>query len=348
VWLAHYDTSLLHTPALATNVKVLSQQVITISERAGGRKVTIVAHSMGGLLTRACLARADCKSRVRAVYTLGTPHAGFNSLSVLKLILKMLEKKLPVPITTGVCEWQRGVCDMAADQMAWFNLLNPNQPAARYAFIGGDSDPDPSPVKDLVRYIDGKHDGLVGRHSAVGWLYPSRVELPPWTSPSPAANLKRVWTSETHIDTWGNSYYESISGNPSRLSFDGDDIRAGGQNGPYALTNLALLDTDKSGVPMDMASGAWQSEPWSWFEFGSYRLGDCNGDDVTDAGDIAAMTLEIFDGDGSFPELAQQGAFTGFGRACDANIDDTIDAGDLSCLPRLVFDGPGACTVGVQ
>lgn len=72
-------------------------------------------------------------------------------------------------------------------------------------------------------------------------------------------------------------------------------------------------------------------------------FGDCNSDDTIDAGDISALVLEIFDGDGDNPLDAQGGTFAGT-QACDANRDGRIDAGDISCTVLMVFDGPQACS----
>jgi Tol biopolymer transport system component len=67
---------------------------------------------------------------------------------------------------------------------------------------------------------------------------------------------------------------------------------------------------------------------------------DCNADTAVDAGDLSALTLEIFDGDGSDPAQTPGGDFAG-NPACDANADNTIDAGDLSCGVLIGFAGPG-------
>jgi Leucine-rich repeat (LRR) protein/subtilisin family serine protease len=72
--------------------------------------------------------------------------------------------------------------------------------------------------------------------------------------------------------------------------------------------------------------------------------GDCNGDTTVDAGDLSALTLEIFDGDGADPANTYDGDFTGSRTGCDANDDETIDAGDLSCAVLIAFEGPGACS----
>jgi uncharacterized protein YkwD len=71
--------------------------------------------------------------------------------------------------------------------------------------------------------------------------------------------------------------------------------------------------------------------------------GDCNGDHGVNAGDISALTLELFDGDGTVAANAPGGTFAGQPLGCDANADAQINAGDVSCTVLLVFEGPGAC-----
>lgn len=73
--------------------------------------------------------------------------------------------------------------------------------------------------------------------------------------------------------------------------------------------------------------------------------GDVNGDGEINAGDVSALVLEIFDGDGDIPTDAAGGSFPGTA-GCDANQDNRCDAGDISCTILLVFDGPGACSAG--
>lgn len=70
--------------------------------------------------------------------------------------------------------------------------------------------------------------------------------------------------------------------------------------------------------------------------------GDGNGDNLVDAGDIAACILEIFDDDGEFWLDAFNGEYRGT-PGCDANRDTVIDAGDITCTVLLIFNGPGAC-----
>jgi hypothetical protein len=70
--------------------------------------------------------------------------------------------------------------------------------------------------------------------------------------------------------------------------------------------------------------------------------GDTNGDCTVNAGDISALVLEIFDGDGDAPGGAPGGSFPGT-HGCDANEDNRCDAGDISCTILIIFNGEGAC-----
>ena len=71
--------------------------------------------------------------------------------------------------------------------------------------------------------------------------------------------------------------------------------------------------------------------------------GDCNADGKVGAGDLSALVLEIFDGDGSAAADAPGGTYAGDPVGCDANGDALIGAGDLSCAVLIVFNGAGAC-----
>ena len=73
--------------------------------------------------------------------------------------------------------------------------------------------------------------------------------------------------------------------------------------------------------------------------------GDCNTDQNVNAADVTALTLEIFDGDGTNPNNATGGTFMG-GPGCDSNTDISIDAADLSCTILIIFNGPGICSIG--
>ncbi len=92
---------------------------------------------------------------------------------------------------------------------------------------------------------------------------------------------------------------------------------------------------------------AGQSVPGTTYD-GSVEIqggtpGDCNADQRVDAGDISALVLEIFDGDGSTPTNTPGGTFPGDPVGCNANQDAVVDAGDISCTVLIIFNGPNAC-----
>lgn len=67
--------------------------------------------------------------------------------------------------------------------------------------------------------------------------------------------------------------------------------------------------------------------------------GDANADVTVDAGDLSAVVLEIFDGDGTGWLATLGGTFAGNPVGADSNEDQSITAGDLSCTVRLLLFG---------
>jgi pimeloyl-ACP methyl ester carboxylesterase len=684
VWIAHLDAGLNlspGTPSLYTNARYLQQQINQVAELEG-EKVVLVAHSMGGLVSRACLRVPGCRKDVRALYTLGSPHAGFNSVRTVLAWARVLVAETDGGI--GCAPWLAVVCEMASGYydpepaassgMALFNHTNPWPRSVSLHMIGGVGGGSPPPIELLALASDGPNDGIVGYNSAVGFPYPQPVieqsvrpvaefELPEWSTAaeggSNALYPKRMVTTESHTDDWGDSYIEPWLGSTSLafecihaieqgsdlpneceevtsplvgtaagdsqpvpvltdvglvhaseavtltvpveasgltefaaymsatdldfalrrpdgirvdaeyaslhpaevtwtevtagalnppgasaviteplagdwlmelgaggqdasyaafvtthsdvdlslasdtltyeagtvaaitatlgtggnaledvtidlvlarpsgateevamdagpgqytaslpvgaepghslvtavaravrdgqeirreaalviavtpsgggltgtasgdrndangdgiydwliasvgvtttaattftlsahltadgalvsqsateyfagapgthvidIEFPGDDIRAARIDGPYSVDNVAVSAVEEVSVPMDTATHVWVSPAWSWSEFGSFPRGDCNSDLTTNAGDLSALVLEIFDADGTNPLDAHQGSFAGRGDGCDANTDEVINAGDLSCLVLLIFNGRGAC-----
>jgi subtilisin family serine protease len=76
----------------------------------------------------------------------------------------------------------------------------------------------------------------------------------------------------------------------------------------------------------------------------SVAPGDCNADQVVNAGDLSALVLELFDGDGSLAADARQGTFVGEPGGCDSNSDSLINAGDLSCEVIILFNSGPVCS----
>jgi len=204
VWIANLDTGPLYTPPIEENAQCLKDQVASVRQQTG-QEVILVTHSMGGLVSRACLSLNDCRDNVAALYTLGSPQAGINSAFLLKLLAYF---KAPVAEEL-ICEWQPALCQFTTDGMLWFNRFNPNRDGVAYSFIGGIKTP--FPLGWLLLPFDGPNDGVVGNYSAVGWLYPTKLNV----VLGPEAH--HYWTNETHTGGVGHpSYFEASGGTESQ------------------------------------------------------------------------------------------------------------------------------------
>ncbi len=227
VWVAHLDTGILGTPVAEENARWLDKQVAYVK---GERDpdVILIGHSMGGLVSRACVGQfADCRENVAAIYTLGSPHGGSNSIFLLKT-LGLLVSDTTGSITRFVCDYHDLLCQISVENMALiFNPNNPNLNSIAYHFIGGDKTP--SWVGALVKILDGPNDGAIGASSAVGWYYPTNIGIP-GSAPG------RYWTSETHSAGWPLGY-------PSYVK------REDGGKTESFLCIESLLDTNNQWAP---------------------------------------------------------------------------------------------------
>ena len=77
-----------------------------------------------------------------------------------------------------------------------------------------------------------------------------------------------------------------------------------------------------------------------------WAAGDANGDGRTDAGDLSALVLEIFDGDGSDWLRTPGGTFRAEPAGADAHRDAAVDVADLVCTSLILFDAASPCTDG--
>lgn len=229
VWLAHYTTSFWGTPRLEENAACLQTQFETVYRESGGRLI-IVAHSMGGLVSRAAIGMLDNPGeKIEAIFTLGSPHAGLPAADYASWF--------HVP-----CWTQPGFCQLAINQMPQFNGQNPNQPPVNYYFIGGGGNP--WPISELWKANAGDNDGAVGTFSAVGWAFPHQEFIPPgW----PQQVLRRqLWTDEVHSAVLGkNSYYSFRDDGQQSHSFQCISAILGGNEPPPAI----CASPDPASVP---------------------------------------------------------------------------------------------------
>jgi len=116
--------------------------------------------------------------------------------------------------------------------------------------------------------------------------------------------------------------FELLNGSPAENSGSPSDQGEAGACAPFDQRGASRLDNN--------------------CDIGSYEgvRSDCNGDLGIDAGDLAALRIEIFDNDSSSdPNLN----FPGNSLGCDANGDFSVDAGDLACVRLTIFNGIGVC-----
>lgn len=162
-----------YTPLLEENGSCLEQQLRNLVARLGGAaptQFTIIAHSMGGLVVRACLAQsAFCRSVTARVITLGTPHNGTNPVLGFKT-------------ASPDCSADPGLCQMVDHaRMRAFNAKTPNLPGIQYIFIGGTQG-----ILSRAHLLH-ENDGLVGAWSAIGMLFDEQdqPQWGAWTQPNP-------------------------------------------------------------------------------------------------------------------------------------------------------------------
>ena len=201
VWEVNIDTGPSGTPSIEDNASCLETQLNSLQTNPNVKHSSyiLVAHSMGGLISRAYLegALGYTPTIVSTLITVGTPHTGA-TLGYLACLRHILTDK-------AACEFS----PLGATLFdARYNNRNPN---VNYYFIGGDPSPTVQPIfidgkpLELSWQIDGPHDGVVGLASSVGDVYYRLGADPVFVG-----GALRYRVSETHIDepVWPQSYFQ--------------------------------------------------------------------------------------------------------------------------------------------
>jgi len=191
VWIAHYSTSWNGgTPRLEENAECLREQFEHVYRESDNHEVTIVAHSMGGVVSRIAIHLIDDPDKISEIFTLGSPHAGVPDLGLSRLAPN--------------CRGHPGVCQLVNWRMPTLNEEYGNLRGVDYYFIGGDKGP------SLARWFwrrmgAGENDSVIGQYSSVGWVYPSS-EFDPDAWPGKSFE-GQYWTQETHSEDKKHPYY---------------------------------------------------------------------------------------------------------------------------------------------
>ncbi|MBN1956377.1 MAG: alpha/beta fold hydrolase [Anaerolineae bacterium] len=165
------------TPVAEENAPYVAEAIDLARASTGAEKVILIAHSMGGLVSRAYLESNLYRDDVVAIYTLGSPHVGV-PVDVLAELVEI--------ITFGAitleeyCVAQPVVCQFSDDESAnppgftgieTFNdVHNTRAAGVYYHMIGGDIGFDHRAwiAELLYQLIPGPNDGIVPLPSAMG------------------------------------------------------------------------------------------------------------------------------------------------------------------------------------
>lgn len=165
VWLAHLETGPQKTATLSENAKCLQAQIRKASTSTNGAKVSVITHSMGGLVFRQLSETELYEDNVKTVFTLGTPHRGVpvDGRWICKYILR-------VKININ-CTEQYGLYEFADEKSAQnlSQLFPRTNPTIKYYATGGEVDVlEATPLGQLVgSYIGFANDGIVPLYSSI-------------------------------------------------------------------------------------------------------------------------------------------------------------------------------------
>ncbi|PKO20485.1 MAG: hypothetical protein CVU38_19825, partial [Chloroflexi bacterium HGW-Chloroflexi-1] len=195
---ARLETSPCYTPPLIENVPHLGNAIALAKAATNQPRVILIAHSMGGLVSRAYIEGPDYDEDVAALFTFGSPHLGVPADPLVFLFNGA---------TLGqVCkDYQPVVCEFSTVGMILFNHDHPTRAAGvTYHVISGDAPFSPRSVLGKALYglyglLPRSDDGLVQTSSGTGL----------------SGMLDRFVTDEAHGPGSGPRSYFIRDGGPS-------------------------------------------------------------------------------------------------------------------------------------
>ncbi|MBP1464367.1 carboxypeptidase regulatory-like domain-containing protein [Candidatus Chloroploca sp. M-50] len=177
VYLANWTTSFWYTTTAEDAARdCLAPQIASVVGDDSDGKVLLVAHSMGGLVSRAYIENADRSQHqpdVEALITLGTPHVGVNLNTLIKIV-GILNPNTQLA-TVAICVANPGLCQLGSDAMLLFNIAHTPRHDVPYLFMGGSGGPD---WLGFVNFTEGRNDGIAGFRSATGYQYQYASSIP--------------------------------------------------------------------------------------------------------------------------------------------------------------------------
>lgn len=165
--------------AVRDSAEQLATRVHEIVDKTGCEKVNIIAHSKGGLDSRAMIALTDAAPYVASLTTINTPHRGCQFADyLLNKIPAKQQKAVEKAYNAGAAklgdvnpDFLAAVHDLTFENCEKFNKEINNSPGIYYQSVGSKLNKPMSgrfPLNftyPLVKYFDGANDGLVGEES---------------------------------------------------------------------------------------------------------------------------------------------------------------------------------------
>jgi hypothetical protein len=161
---AHLETSPCYTPPLVENVTRLRNAITLAKAAADQDKVILIAHSMGGLVSRAYIEGPEYVGDVEALFTFGSPHQGV-PLAALAFLANGLS------LGEYCKNYQPAACDFSVPGMNLFNRNHPQRAdGVIYHAISGDAPFSPRSASAKATYflLSGGDDGAVQTTSGLG------------------------------------------------------------------------------------------------------------------------------------------------------------------------------------
>lgn len=137
IYYAHLISNPCYTPPVEGNAQYVKEAIDQATRETGHDKAILIAHSMGGLVSRAYLESSDYEQDISALYTFGTPHHG----TPADLLLTLAFGAPGVDTLNAYCTlYQPAVCDFTTTGAAMFNLFHFKRAEdVAYHLISGDA-----------------------------------------------------------------------------------------------------------------------------------------------------------------------------------------------------------------
>ena len=165
--------------AVLDSAKELEKRILEIVEQTGIDKVNIIAHSKGGLDSRAAIATTSAGKHIASLTTINTPHRGCEFADYLLAEIPQAGQqaiadrynKMAAKLGDHDPDFLAAVYDLTSQKCCERNEVIPDDPDIYYQSVGsvlGKWSSGQFPLNlsyNLVKYFDGENDGLVGDKS---------------------------------------------------------------------------------------------------------------------------------------------------------------------------------------